>query len=216
MSGKKTTDNNFERKLNNIIDNIVEWFRNLFSGKKGTDEIINVFLTIVVMFILLWLLKIPFILLSAFGNSLIIFTFSPLHNILVGLWEVVVQLIYLVFAIFIVITIFKRIFSNNDTKTIAEKVIKEGKKVIEDNKDAANNLSIYSTVRVALKILVAIIMIPFVLFNIGLFIVLGILLAFWIEGTLLVGAIFITIGIFLIMASIMGVILKILTEGEIK
>ena len=59
-------------------------------------------------------------------------------------------------------------------------------------------------------------MIPFILFNIGLFIILGMLLGLWLEGTVLVGAIFITIGIFLIMSAIMGIIFKFLFEGEIK
>ena len=77
-------------------------------------------------------------------------------------------------------------------------------------------ISVYVAVKIILKILIAMAMIPFILFNIGLFIILGMLLGLWLEGTVLVGAIFITIGIFLIMSAIMGIIFKFLFEGEIK
>ncbi len=209
MLKKNKRDNDFEKKLNNIIDNAVEWFRDLFSGNKSSDEIINIFLTILVMFVLLWFLKVPFILLGALGRNLIVFAFSPLDNILVGMWEMVIQVTYLVFAFFIVVTIVKKIFSNSD-----HKITKNKKKVIDDEKNIVYNLNINTSIKKMFKILTATFMIPFVMFNIILFIILGILIGLWAEGVVLIGIIFITIGIFLIMAAIMGAILRILSEGE--
>ncbi len=209
MAHKKKNETTLEEKINNIVDNIIDWFKNLFSGKKGADEILNIFLTIIVMLLLLWLLKIPFIILSSLGKSLIIFTFTPLDRVLIGMWEVVIQLAYLVFAIFIIVTIFKKIFN---TKHMEDRHEDNEEKIIKEEK--GNNIDIYATIKIAGKILIAILMIPFILFNIGLFILLGVLIGLWIKGTLLVGAIFITVGIFLIMSSIMGIVLRLLSEGE--
>jgi hypothetical protein len=216
MSNKKENDITLEEKINHVIDDVIDWFKNLLSGKDSSDRVLNIFLTIIVMFILLWLLKIPFIILSSMGKSLIIFTFSPLDTILVVLWEVMIQLAYLVFAVFIIITAIKRIrFGDEHKSTKSKKKVVNETKTTEEKKVVSNSqISIGSTFRIILKVVMAIFIVPFIIFNIFLFMILGVLVGLWVKGTLLIGAIFIIVGIFLIMISVMGMILKLLSEGE--
>ena len=121
MSKKKEKQFDLEAKINEIVDAIIAWFKDLFLGRRSSDEIINIFFTSIIMFFLLWLLKVPFVVLNSFGKGLIEFTFSPLDRVLFIIWEIIIELVYLVFALFIIVIIVKRIRYTSSRRAISKK-----------------------------------------------------------------------------------------------
>lgn len=213
---KKESKTNFEVKINELVSNIVNWIKSLFNGKKSHEQVLNLVLTIIVLIFLLWLLKIPFIFLSMLGKGLMLTTFSPIDNFFKIIWDIIIQLTYIIVSLYLMIAVVRGLIVRdirNYKQSVGEKKTTKKDELTRVNGEN-NTQPLLSIFMMIIKILIIIAMIPFIIFIIGLLVLLGFLIGLWIKGTALIGAILIIIGIFLIISTVMGLLLKMVFKGD--
>ena len=100
-SNKKTGVKFFET-CNSVIEAIVEKFAN-----KSFSEIAKFLLEIIVILILIFVLKLPFLLIESFGADAFYSLFPPASGLLTGIWKFLIEMCYLVVAVVVFVKIFK-------------------------------------------------------------------------------------------------------------
>ncbi len=120
-SNKKTGVKFFET-CNSVIEAIVEKFAN-----KSFSEIAKFLLEIIVILILIFVLKLPFLLIESFGADAFYSLFPPASGLLTGIWKFLIEMCYLVVAVVVFVNIFKVRYLN-DVKKKKVEVKKEDRK----------------------------------------------------------------------------------------
>lgn len=197
-------------------------------SKKVVDDISNndtlsietIFEIIIKVFLLLFgflILKIPFAIIRELGSQLLMITFSPLSNILLFIWELIIGTLYIISCILIGIIVFKKYFNTNLNSKVNKVEIKkeekqDGKKakatdqtakksetIKEENVTLKNDNSASKILWMIFKIIMIMaIYIPFLFATLGLITALTVIVYLMFKGLGLIGAFMIVLGLCLI------------------
>lgn len=83
-------------------------FNNIFILNPA--ELIKFLIKIIIIFATVWIMKIPFNFIMELGNSAFIFLFSPLNNIIITIWTLIINLTYIIFAMVLLVYLFDKTF----------------------------------------------------------------------------------------------------------
>lgn len=125
----------FFETCNNVIETIVEKFAN-----KSFSDIMKFILEILVILLLIFILKLPFLLIESFGESAFNSLFTPASGILTSIWKFLIEMCYLVVAVVVFVNIFKVRYLSDGIK---KKNVSENRKEshVKNKKDTKTNES---------------------------------------------------------------------------
>ncbi len=215
-SGKISDD--FERivkksasKMANFTTKAIEEIKK--ENNNITVEIIfEMVIKLLVILVLCAILKFPFWILEGLGVSLLDVFFSPLNQIFIFFWRIIVWLIYIIFCVLIGIIIMKDYF-NYFEKDVSKETIKD--KGESDNKYKDSNLVknnqkdyVYSNKKTNYlfsigKLLIFIFLVlPFLLINIGVGLSVAFVIYLIVLGLDLIGLLILLIGLMILFGAI--------------
>lgn len=188
---KKETKNPNEKKkysfsylLDIITDSFVVAIKkvNKFLADKKKNVIVRIIIRIVCCLLILAILKAPFFALGKVGEGIIYLLGTTFREVFASIWISVVSYAYWLFSLII---FFKVIYDMSNRK--------DYKIEIKQSIQIGNNL--YYAIKVILKIMITISLIPLMLVAIMLFALLGMLICFITHGMYIFGPFLIIIGL---------------------
>ena len=122
--------NSFEDVVSNYVSKISNWLKNIISNFSNdtAEEILNMIFKVFAIIILIFILRLPYYLILGIGHMILEIFPSPIDDILTFLWTLVLEISYIIIAIMMFMSIFKK---NKREKKIK---IKEDKPVFENVK----------------------------------------------------------------------------------
>lgn len=111
--------NNYEKnwitKLTDSILSLVDQLIQFFSNKTA-NEIIKIIFEIIMILVLICLCKIPFLFLEDVGHNIFMITKSDIGYALFHIWETIIELIYIIFAVILFAKIFEKRYLTKEKK----------------------------------------------------------------------------------------------------
>lgn len=177
--------------ITNYIISILKKFKEFITNKKASG-ILKLTIKLLVLFIIIWLLNIPFYLINKLG-IVIIDSFSSTFNEIIGrFWTILVSYTYIITSILIIYDTFISILKDEEIE-----IILNDKKKNKKTKD-----KLFLPIIKGIKIIVLIFLVPLVLMLIILFMSLGALIGLTIQGISIYSLYLILIGLIIITISI--------------
>lgn len=188
---KKVIDKNC---FNNILDTfsnfVVELIKKLkkFLNSRKKSGLVNAIVRIICCLILIYILKIPFLLIGKTVEGIIYLRKLPFNELIISGWTFTYELAYVIFELIILM----EVICNMSTK---KEFTFEVKGSLEKGKE------IYTTIYKVLRVLLILSLIPVLLLCAILLAILGMLVGFITHGIYILGPILIVVGL-LIMISV--------------
>ncbi|MFA5602685.1 MAG: DUF1700 domain-containing protein [Bacilli bacterium] len=203
----KKQGDSLDKYIEKFVDTLKEVFKNITASIN--DDTIGFIFKLLIVLIAIGFLKIPFYIIEHIGRGIFgALTFNPLDNILIFIWVLVVQIVYVIAAFMLAFSILKKkdvvekkeeIKKETKKKETKREEKKETKKIEtkeekkRDQKIVVNS-SIQTISTVILKIGAIMITIPLIFMMIGFAVGLGILIKLVIEGIVLFSVLSIIVG----------------------
>lgn len=206
--------------INNLVDRFINIFDRIVSvfAHKNFNEIMRFVFELIFIFIIIALCKIPFEIIKSMGFNMFNSLEFGVSHVFVNIWDFILELIYLVFAILIFIKIFEARYldmeyvsvlrkddkeKNKEGKIIKERKEKDRNTTMKTSSDNMGFLEFLSTIGLwFIKFILAFILFGVCCYLIGMSITVGLCVYFLIIGITY-------FGIYLIMLSllILGIVL---------
>jgi uncharacterized membrane protein len=205
---KKQDDSSIDKYVEKFVDTLKDAFNNIIASIN--DDAVGFVFKLLVVLIAVGFLKIPFYIIERIGKGIFgALTFNPLDDILIFIWMLVVQIVYVIAAFMLAFSILKKKDEEksnvkNEEPKPAKKINKKGEvkeELKKDQKVVVNN-SIQTVATIILKIGAVMITIPLIFMLIGFIIALGIFIKLAIEGIVLFSVLSIILG-FIILTSLL-------------
>ena len=138
-----------------VVDNIEGWIRKgakklsevtkkIFEDAKNDDNvtiegIFEIIIKVLILLVLISLLRIPFHIIDALGQGLFGIAFHPFDVIIIGIWKLLIWVLYIVVCIFVGFAMFKnniRTYKFSGDKKEAKKIVKEVEDAVEEIEEA--------------------------------------------------------------------------------
>jgi len=180
-------------KLTEFTDKIVDSFKNN-DQEFTTSAVFELIIKIFLVLICLAFLKLPFYILSELGMGIFSIGFYPFSTILSAIWQVLIEIIYLVVCGLLIISVVNN-YTNKKNKEKKKKVNnkKSTKEVEEPKKQSGFSDFVITLIRVWTIILI---LVPIWLIEIAILISLGIIVYCIIKGLEVFGILVLVLGIF--------------------
>jgi len=180
-------------KLTEFTDKIVDSFKNN-DQEFTTSAVFELIIKIFLVLICLAFLKLPFYILSELGMGIFSIGFYPFSTILSAIWQVLIEIIYLVVCGLLIISVVNN-YTNKNNKEKKKKVNnkKSTKEVEEPKKQSGFSDFVITLIRVWTIILI---LVPIWLIEIAILISLGIIVYCIIKGLEVFGILVLVLGIF--------------------
>lgn len=226
---KKFNINKYLNKVEKIIEKITDKF--------STNSLTDIFKFIVevgLIIFLIYIMKFPFDGLKIIGTEILETLFSPLDDLLIFIWELLIYSVYLIIGVLTFIGIFEKRYNlnnnevddikeekkvNNRKKIITKKQneIKEEKQLkIKQNIEQKNKESISNLILIIIKAFIIICTLPFIFSLIGLCVALAFVLALTIDNLIFVGILITIIALVLGNLWIIGLVVDFIINRKLS
>lgn len=222
---------NKDDKLDSFLDDLFKKCKNIISSitSLDTDDVVKLLFEFFVVLLLLWIIRIPFEIVSSLGSSLLDDMIGlGVGHFLSKVWELIFDLIYAVLFIVLLIKVFdKRVRKYRNSEVNKDSIIDDFKESFTSttNKETYTTSEPYSDVNqeepkvkeyhnvgsqfmdvahVIMRIVCVILMIPMIGIVAGLACVLGIMVVMSIQGFTLAGLYVCVSGLICIMGAFIG------------
>lgn len=217
---------NKEDKWDKALDNLFRKCKNGISSitSLDTDDVVKLLFEFFVVLLLLWLIRIPFEIVSSIGSSLLEDIIGlGVGILLANIWELIFDLVYVVVFVVLLIKVFdKRIRKYRNKEMNKESIIDDFKDSLSSNKkeEKENEYDFQSTQqtkeyshvskdilkigRIIMRVFYVILMIPMIAVIAGLACALGVMVVISIEGVSLFSPFIIIAGLFCIAGAFMS------------
>lgn len=213
--------NSFEDVVSNYVSKISNWLKDIISNFSNhtAEEILNIIFKVFAIIILIFILRLPYYLILGIGHMILEIFPSPIDYILTFLWTLVLEISYIIIAIMMFMSIFKKNKKEKKIKIKEDKPVFENVKV-KNKKETTNDNSILKFfisfgIFVA-KVFSIFLVAPLVLLLIFALICLGLVISFIFDSVFLLGPIITILGFVIFLISIIMFIVKYIFKREVK
>ena len=211
-----------EDGINGFVNKGSDFVKKTLDSAGSEKNIVTFIFEILIIFILIWILKLPFYIIKALGLSLLSFFSSPLYEISSFIWKIVVDFGYFISAILIIMVAVKNRFGyieiNKEPKSEKKKdELKKEKKTEQKTKVESRTKEkswLYSAIEIVFKIFVLFLLIPAIFSVMGLTIFLGVLIFLMFKGIFLFGFIILTVGLMITIGAFIDIFMKFIKGGN--
>lgn len=212
---KKNTGQKFFDECQNVIDKLIDIFTH-----KSFNEIVKFIIEIIVIIILIAIMKIPFLLIESIGENIFTLSYAPVGDVIKTIWSVLIQLSYIVVAVILFVTLFKRRYlTDEEEKKYTQKKTKktsknETKKVPVKKRDGISATS--NIVFSFFKVIIILLAIPFLFSLIGLCVALGLTVYIGINYMFFVGIFLCLIALIVGNGWLLDIIYRVICDKDFK
>jgi uncharacterized membrane protein len=206
------SDSSVEGSISRFINFIVDGVRNFVSKIEAKDfhSIFEIILYILIAMFAFWVINIPFYIIKAIGHGILSIFAYPVDRILIISWDIIVNLCYLFFIIWVIVIIVNKLSNKHKTedviikkKTKKEEVIKETKD--EDIIERTRNVPL-DIIMALIKVFIVIAILPLIFTEIGLMVAIGVIIVLIIKGVLLIGPLLVLFGLIILVGALIDLI----------
>lgn len=183
---------NYLKKIGKLVNN------------KNTHDTVYIFVQIIITFLLIAILRVPFAIIREMGTAVIYEVGSTFRGILSFSWETILEMSYLLFGLFLLLKIFRKILKNKELN------------FIETNrrKDAHVKKKVFNPIINIVVACLDLLTIPFLCAIFGVLTLLGMNLALIVHGHVLIGLSFMLVGVLVMLLSVVLSIDYVLRGGN--
>lgn len=213
--------NSFEDVVSNYVSKISNWLKNIISNFSNdtAEEILNMIFKVFAIIILIFILRLPYYLILGICHMILEIFPSPIDDILTFLWTLVLEISYIIIAIMMFMSIFKKNKKEKKIKIKEDKPVFENVKV-KNKKETTKDSSILnffiSFGIFVTKIFSIFLVVPMVLLLVFALICLGLVISFIFDSVFLLGPMITILGFVIFLISIIIFITKCIFKREVK
>lgn len=161
-------------------------------NNKKTHDTVYIFTQIIITMLVISILRVPFQIISELGTFIIYAVGSTFRGVFSFSWEIILELSYLLFSLFLLLKIFRNILKNKELN------------FIEDNrrKDTRIKKKVFNPIMNIVIVCLELLTVPFIFAILGILTLLGMDFALIVNGYIMIGLTFILIGSFLMLSSV--------------
>lgn len=207
--------------INEVFDNTVNVFTKLFNkiSEGGAQAIIKFILELFIIIILLAVFRLPVDLLENIGEDIFGFIVSPIDDILISIWNFIVEVFYIIFSIAFIVKTFKERYDLNDEPKKA-KAVKVNNDETKNEEKADDKIKVEkkpsSLIDILIKTLLIIIYIPLVSGIIGLCIALAVTIYFVVIGVPYIGVPVVIFGVITFFGIFLDIAIKLIENKRVS
>lgn len=215
----ETTENLIKKGAKKISEVASEVADNVSkSDTFTTKNIIQIAFRIFFMLLGLVILKIPFSMVGEIGESILEIDFLPFSRLLQIVWQILIELVYIIVCILIVITFVKKYWNfSTDEEIIQNKKTKQNQiaNKVNEKREIMSKTFDKSILITFLKICVCLfILFPILCVNLGLILAMAIVIYFIFNGVSMISILLTLLGILIISFGFCHMIYNLLFLGE--
>ncbi len=215
----ETTENLIKKGAKKISEVASEVADNVSkSDTFTTKNIIQIAFRIFFMLLGLVILKIPFSMVGEIGESILEIDFLPFSRLLQIVWQILIELVYIIVCILIVITFVKKYWNfSTDEEMIQNKKTKQNQiaSKVNEKREIMSKTFDKSILITFLKICVCLfILFPILCVNLGLILAMAIVIYFIFNGVSMISILLTLLGILIISFGFCHMIYNLLFLGE--
>ncbi|MDD2203248.1 MAG: hypothetical protein PHT75_02895 [Bacilli bacterium] len=215
------TDKTFNAILN-YMDKLFDML-----DKDGALRILTIICYVVIAFVGLHILYVPFLIIDAIGNSTYFIIFNDLffYKVVTTFWSFSINMCYIILSIWFIIQYINKVVAHYTSKfkiktkpSDKEDNIKKEAKTQdkEDVQVTTENNSAFDIIFIILKVFVIIVTIPIIMLEVSLFILLFFFVTLLFKGVIMFGPIIIVIGLIILIAALLDLVYLSISKGGIK
>lgn len=174
-------------------------------NNKNTHDTVYIFTQIIITLLFIAILRVPFEIIRELGTFIIYFVGNTFRGVLSFSWELILELSYLLFSLFLLLKIFKNIMKNKELNFIEN----------DRRKDSRIKKKIFNPIINVVIVCLDLLSVPFIFMIFGVLILLGMDLALLVNGYIMVGLTFVLVGILIMLSSVVFTI-NYITRGGSK
>lgn len=211
----------FESFFEEIIEKIVLFLKKL--GTYFTEDTVSVILQVIALLILFVFIKFPFYLFDLLGSSIIETLFaSKIAEFFKAIWQFFIWLGYFITIASIFVSYFNKKYGFIEEKRKKKGIIKKvsdkkkngSSKVLIKPKEKSSIIELFlKIIELIIKIFLVFVSFPIIILLFLLMLALGVIISLMFVGTYIKGALLITIGLIIIIGSVIGIIFTAIFKG---
>ena len=180
-------------KLTEFTDKIVDSFKNN-DQEFTTSTVFELIIKIFLVLICLAFLKLPFYILSELGMGIFSIGFYPFSTILSAIWQVLIEIIYLVVCGLLIISVVNKYTNKKEMEKTKTKKTKTKKSVKEEEQKKQSGFSDFVIILIRIWTII-LILVPIWLIEIAILISLGVIVYCIIKGLEVFGILILVLGV---------------------
>lgn len=161
-------------------------------NNKNTHDTVYIFTQIIITMLIIAILKIPFQIFNELGTFIIYAVGNTFRGVLSFSWELILELSYLMFSLFLLLKIFRNILKNKELNFIEN----------DRRKDTRVKKKVFNPIMNIVIVCLELLTVPFIFAILGILTLLGMDFALMVNGYIMIGLSFVLIGMLTMLSSV--------------
>lgn len=161
-------------------------------NNKNTHDTVYIFTQIIITMLIIAILRVPFQIISELGTFIIYTVGNTFRGVLSFSWELILELSYLMFSLFLLLKIFRNIMKNKELNFIEN----------DRRKDTRVKKKVFNPIMNVVVVCLELLTVPFIFAILGILTLLGMDFALMVNGYIMIGLTFMLIGMLIMLSSV--------------